>query len=418
MCKLAGWNTGALPLRWLLRLYLHQVFDCACARLMLNGAEVEVVNSNVISVTKLGDLYNVQTEHGTLSSQIVILCTGNEPPCTPPGVFENNENLEHVYSYTGSALVPPADGFGGRLGVIGNGPGALDCARYVLEHFNLSYPVDLFSRQGLLSKVQTIDPPDLIYDPLVESIVQDLERRRPITLQCAIEAFAGVFKKADAKFDFAKITGRPRSTLEALREDIRDARSNGPLYRHVLESIGSRFFRIWRCLLRSEKRDFAEKFKSLYYRFRHAMPIESAEWLADKIETNQIRIGRLLPKIKKGRNGWLTSVKFDNETVEEIEYSTLFNATGPNYDFTQSSSTLIRNLLKDGLAEADPLGGFVTVNFELVGSPNVFATGAALRSEYFAVHSMPALSRHSEVIESTIRNRFLRPANIRSIGAG
>jgi hypothetical protein len=48
------------------------------------------------------------------------------------------------------------------------------------------------------------------------------------------------------------------------------------------------------------------------------------------------------------------------------------------------------------------IGGFDTKGLELKGLPGVFAMGAAVRGEWYAVHSFPALAQHTGIIADKI----------------
>ncbi len=313
---------------------------------------------------------------------------------------------EHVSFYDGSLSFADKIKSGSRIGIVGIGPGGVDSARYCAECLEPAKPVDLFSRNGRLSKVQTINSPDTSFDAKIEAIVLVLEASRPVRLQKVAALFAPVFKKADPLFDYKKVTRHRRNVLAALLDDIQAALANGPPYRHVLEAIGARAPRIWRCLSPESKELFRKRYLRLYYVFRHAMPIEAARWLARNLEDGTVRVSRLLKPIAITPEGLVAVIGRLPGGHTLRTYDHIVIATGPEWDLKKGGGKLIQQLLRDGLATADPMGGFTTSNFELSLSPGLFAMGGNVRGEDFAVHSLPALVRHAKGIETTIRQRI------------
>jgi uncharacterized NAD(P)/FAD-binding protein YdhS len=256
--------------------------------------------------------------------------------------------------------------------------------------------------------VQTINPPLVGYADAVESAVREFEEAGVVSLAHASSVLARLFANADPTFDYTEITAPPADALMALEEDIRLARLDQPLYRHVLEAVGARMPRIWRCLAPADKAVFSEEYLRLYYVFRHAMPIEAAEWLAGNLREGRIRVGRLARRVAADRQPMEAQVQFGLAGLETVSYDHLVLATGPEWNVTKVETGLIPQLLRDGIASPDPMGGFATRDFELAAAPNVFALGGNVRGEDFAVHSLPALVRHAKAIEGTIRSRLGR----------
>ena len=93
-----------------------------------------------------------------------------------------------------------------------------------------------------------------------------------------------------------------------------------------------------------------------------------------------------------------------------MQYRWIVLATGTEYCVTRSENPLIRQLLETGLARPCfagdlEIGGLETTNLQLNGLPDVFAMGALVRGEDFAVHSFPALVRHAKSIVKTLLDR-------------
>src|SRR5437763_207188 len=104
---------------------------------------------------------------------------------------------DRVLRYDGSPNFHQGTYTGGRFAVVGTGPGGVDVARYLIDSKLTLLPVDMVSRQGRLSKVQTLNPPMCSFELEVESLVQKIEELGIEDLNQMFEAFHVLFRKAD-----------------------------------------------------------------------------------------------------------------------------------------------------------------------------------------------------------------------------
>ena len=138
------------------------------------------------------------------------------------------------------------------------------------------------------------------------------------------------------------------------------------------------------------------------------MPMGAARWLAARLAEARLRVGKLMSPVTVSSDGISVSLDILPGGAASVRYDRFVIATGPEYRLSKSRNPLIRQMLECGLAKlcvarsSDgrdvELGGFLTSGLELVDLPRVYAMGAAVRGEYFAVHSFPALRRHARMI--------------------
>jgi hypothetical protein len=176
--------------------------------------------------------------------------------------------------------------------------------------------------------------------------------------------------------------------LVQLSIEIDNARSDGSAWRLALEAIGRHAPAIWRLFPEYEKATFAKSdWLRLYYVKRHAMQMGTALWLQKMIKSKRIVVGLPPPGA------------FDRLVV----------ATGPEYRSSQTTNPLIRAVIDSGIgrpcfaADGTELGGLKTANLQLVGARGIWAMGALVRGEEFAVHSYPALARHARIIVGQLK---------------
>ncbi len=414
-CKSLGWPDRKLPARWLLARYLESVFHHAKARLELAGGKVERIQAEATAIARNGEGYTISTRSGQMfDCEFIVLATGNPPPRMPAIAGRSEDPLSNggISLYTGSPDFARDIRPGSRILVLGTGPGAVDVARYCVENIPTPFPVDMVSRGGRLSKVQTVNASSNRFDARMDGMVREFERRGTVTLREIASRFLPLFYEADPGLDLNAQLSTPTDPISCLRADIVAARRNGPKYREVLDSAGKCMPRIWGCLPDEEKKRFATEFERLFYVQRHAMPVEAGVWIVSAAARGKIRVGRISKDgltedgTCMGQRGFLGRVAFPGQEFEQSHYDHVAVATGPDYDLRQSRSELIRQILRDGIGTADPCGGFATRGFELRESRNVFATGAGVRGEYFSTHAIPALEEHARVNEAAIRDRL------------
>jgi uncharacterized NAD(P)/FAD-binding protein YdhS len=80
-CRLMGWDSQQLPVRYLLARYIGMAFDCARTRLELEGASIELVRDEVCRILRRADSYSVIARRtATREFDFVVLALGNNPP--------------------------------------------------------------------------------------------------------------------------------------------------------------------------------------------------------------------------------------------------------------------------------------------------------------------------------------------------
>jgi uncharacterized NAD(P)/FAD-binding protein YdhS len=219
-----------------------------------------------------------------------------------------------------------------------------------------------------------------------------LERSgEPASLELLAERLGHMLRGEHRGFSLARLVREARTAdpLTRLREDIAEAESGGPAWRLALEAIGAHAPRIWRWLGPLQQERFLREedglWQRLYYVKRHAQQRGTAVWLRERMEEGRITVG-------SARDGNLPA------------YDRIVVATGPEYHALRNSNPLIRQMLRDGLAQscAAPsgyeLGGLWTRNLQLANSPGIWAMGSLVRGEEFAVHGYPSLERHARII--------------------
>ncbi len=385
------------PLRADLGLYTRHVAENTIAQLRSLGCNVRQVPFAATAVHPIGNApgYVVRdADGGTWPGTHVILATGHQSPSLP-AAFATVDPAKVSYYDGGTSFatrISPND----RVLVIGTGPGAIDVARCLVEEHGVETTVNLRSRQGLLSAVQTPDPVPEVLVQEVATILAGLERSRIApTLELLATSLAPLMRRVDARWELAHFIGHATSVdpLAQLSEDIAAAEQGGPAYRQVVEAIGSHASRIWRWLGPVQQERFMKErdgiFQRLYYVKRHAQLAGTAIWLRDRMVEGRVTVG--------------------STTTSLPEFDRLVVATGPEYRVARTTNPLIRQMLASALARPSrtpsghELGGLWTRDFQLATAPGIFAMGSLARGEDFAVHGYPSLDKHAKAIVAQLR---------------
>ena len=400
------------PLRADLGRYSAHVKEAAVQQLLGAGIEVKFVRDEVIRLEgNLVDGYRAVGRSGrTEKGSRVVLAAGNPPPQLPPNVKVSPSGTWRVNYYNGATeftrWIRPHE----PVMVLGTGPSGIDVARHLIEQEGHQAPIYLVSRTGTLSAVQLASPaPKELVDEIRDTL-EYLKRGQVTRLDLLRHFFEPVFEAYDPNFQLELLGATPPDALADLVAKIEQAARNEPRWRLAVDAFGSLSPEIWRALDEYAKVEFIEN-KPLvraYYTNRHAMQPATARWLAGVMKTGQVRVGSVgQGVIQVGDHGVATPVTLLPGGAVEVNAEHLVVATGPQYELSKSRNPLIRQLLDEGLAETyqigqREIGGFRTQGLEVVGMPGVFAMGALVRGEDYAVHSFPALARHAKIIADAL----------------
>ncbi|MFN9431770.1 MAG: FAD/NAD(P)-binding protein [Acidobacteriota bacterium] len=339
-----------------------------------------------------------------------ILASGNPPPQLPRNVQVELSGAWRVSCYNGSTefarWIRPHE----PVVVVGTGPSGIDIARHLIEVERHEAPIYLISRTGKLSAVQLASPAPPELEEELRDVLAYLRRGRITRLDLLRQCFSPVVCAFDPDFDLAALAITPPDAVADLAVKIEKAAQNEPRWRQAVDAFGLLAPEIWRALDEYAKLEFA-KDRSLvraYYTNRHAMQPATARWVLEAMKAGQVRVGSVGEGVirvnDRGVTGSLTLLPGG---PVDIRAGHLVVATGPQYELSKSSNPLIRQLLDEGRAKAYQIGdleigGFLTQGLELAGMPGVYAMGALVRGEDYAVHSFPALRRHARIIADAL----------------
>lgn len=155
-----------------------------------------------------------------------------------------------------------------------------------------------------------------------------------------------------------------RALLKMLRELVPAQNGEGRDWRAVVDGLRPQTASIWTSLPLTERRRFLRHIRYLWEIHRHRMPHQVAAKLAAMQACGRLTLyaGRVVEAIRTSPSSVKLGLRLRGDgNVKSFEVSRVINCTGAECDPAKSNDPLMRNLLGDGLAQADPLRlGLVT----------------------------------------------------------
>ncbi len=313
----------------------------------------------------------VQLDDGAeIVADEVVLATGNPPPAHLPATHPLAGHERYVHDPWAGSL-----GFraGERLLLIGTGLTALDVMLAAAASGDRPSVVHCLSRRGIIPPRQTAFRPD---------------------------AFRG-----DGESVLLGAAPSLRRIVRAVRILAEEAERAGGDWREAITFVRNMAPTLWQRFPECERRRFLRHVRVYWDVHRHRLPESTVEQVERLRQSGwmQVHAGRI-ERIEPGADGLTVRWRARRSSEpQSLEVDRVVNCTGPDYDPRRSTDPLLRGLLQDGLAVADPLGlGLRTgPNGALVDAdgwpgPHLYYLGPMLRADNWETTAALELRGHAE----------------------
>jgi uncharacterized NAD(P)/FAD-binding protein YdhS len=154
------------------------------------------------------------------------------------------------------------------------------------------------------------------------------------------------------------------AVLDLVRAEIAKAAAAGVPWASVINALRPRTAALWRALPRAEQRRFLRHLRPWWEVARHRMPQSSADCIARLSARGQLETlcGRLksIAEFESPEGGGLElgiRVKGPrgDRSERKLRVARVINCTGAESNYRKLADPLVRNLMRRGLAHADPL---------------------------------------------------------------
>jgi len=210
-----------------------------------------------------------------------------------------------------------------------------------------------------------------------------------------------------------------RALLAAARRLARDTEARGGDWREAIAVLRSQAPQLWLLLGHAERRRFLRHVRVYWDVHRHRLPEASWNQLQEMRRAGALTLhsGRLVHLERAGRRVRALYRARGAATTTALVVDRVINCTGPDYDVRRSSERLVRSLLAQGIASADPLGiGLATAaRGALVGrdgrsASDVFYLGPMLRAAHWETTAVAELREYAaQLAQHLIDNPRARP---------
>jgi uncharacterized NAD(P)/FAD-binding protein YdhS len=149
-----------------------------------------------------------------------------------------------------------------------------------------------------------------------------------------------------------------RELLAAARRLARDTEARGGDWREAIAVLRAHAPQLWQSLDHGERRRFLRHVRAYWDIHRHRLPEANWSRLQQMRRTGTLTLhaGRLVHLERAGRRVRVLYQARGTTLTRTLVVDRVINCTGPDYDVRRSRERLVRALLAQGIASADPLG--------------------------------------------------------------
>ncbi len=170
-------------------------------------------------------------------------------------------------------------------------------------------------------------------------------------------AFAPAASAASAAVLLRAAAVSMRALFAAARTLAQDTQARGGDWREAIAELRAQAPQLWQLLGESERRRFLRHVRAHWDVHRHRLPEGTWSQLHDMRRAGALTLhaGRLVQLERAGRRIRALYRARGAATTSELMVDRVINCTGPDYDVRRGSERLLRSLIAQGVASADPL---------------------------------------------------------------
>ena len=351
--------------------YLESSLACA-SQAAPPHVQLERIRGHVVALERehRGPGLRLHLEDGlTLTADTVVLALGNPAPKPLPG----SEHVPDRCYVADPWRAPPEFRAGETVLLVGTGLTMADIALAGDAAAQGKATIHAISRHGLM--------------PTPQREARQIEPR----------SGAGTLARAAS----LSVRGLVRA-VRALAEDIE---VRGGDWREAITLVRNLLPALWQRLPLGERRRFLRHVRGYWEVHRHRLPERTWSalnelWRAGRLRVHAGRVERIEPAGRQVRVSWRAR---GARRAAPLLVDRVINCTGPDYDARHSSERLLRSLLAQGVAVADPLGLGIRTDergalIDATGrvSGSLYYVGPMLRPRYWETTAVPELRVHAE----------------------
>lgn len=335
--------------------YSHFLYE----QLVEKNIDVEIINQEVVKITMEDGMYRVTYKNmESILVDSVQLTIGHVAYNDPYQLKGYNNYIYNPYPVVEKLnMIRPEH----KVAVIGSGLSALDIMMY-LKRDDEDRPLDMFSLEGLARTVRGHNYQDKINIEYVSAekltaFADQLDR--PLTADDIMAQFKKEVEAHNVNFNYFWYE-RMNDTVESLQKDFEQMTELNTL-QSIVMAFKNDLNPTWARLSEEEKGLFMKNHNEKLSIYGAPIPPRRAKEILNFTEKGTLRIFSNTEEINWVEEKESFSIKADSKVYEDYDY--IINATGQNVVIKKrmdDQSTLIKQLVNDGMAEPYDFGGFKT----------------------------------------------------------
>ena len=247
-----------------------------------------------------------------------------------------------------------------KIGIMGAGATSLDIFRYILQEYNLKYPLYILARSSIFNIPHIeLENQNYKFSMSNEWIEEQLKENSGfIPLDNILHLIDSDFKSVGV--DFIDCYNRVKDIdLELYKELLEEKPQDIALVIDYFEVFTKYFAKLYGYLSNNDIDRLMSKYSTMLDSFKTLTPPKTIEWILESIEENKMKIIMGLEDIKYKNN------KFEVSADENVEMDVLINTTGFDFNIKRNTKTneLINNLYNKKIIDPDMNGDFINVRW-------------------------------------------------------
>jgi len=343
--------------------YLRAILDKA-----VGSGHAKVVSSSAVAATPNADGWRIDLDDGgTVTARALVLAIGNQPP-EPLGLAAGlgGRFVNNPWNEEAKAAVREAAASGGDVLLVGTGLTMID-AVLSLDAAGHQGRIVALSRRGQIPKAHA----DFVPAPVEEIEV-------------------------------------PSGNVLAMWRWLR-RRSGEVGWRAAVDSLRPHSHALWQGLDDAQQRRFLRHARPWWDVHRHRIAPEVARQVHDRVAEGRLEIvaGRI-GAIKEVDDGLEVEIRRRGGSAETRRFAFAINCTGPLGAIERTADPMLKGLLDDGLARADPLGIGLDVDprSRAVGAERLWALGPLTKGRYWEIVAVPDIREQAAAVAEDIASEL------------
>lgn len=349
-------DAASYPPRELYGIYLKDVFDQYVDLARQYGMTVDVYHELATDATITDDGATITLESGqTIDADVLVLATGTPKSNNFHQLDESPNYLDSPWP--ASRILQTITDKDASVCVLGASLTAIDAVITLVNNGHQG-PIKLYSKDGLLPRVQSPEEKPFERQVLTMANVRRLirEKRRTLRASDLFRLFRAEAERILGPQDWKQFKRIGKNQLDLLTDDIRQAEDYASVFQHILYSTRHISFDIWQLLPQDERIRFSKWLKPYSDINRHAMPLQNAKKLRDLLASGQLTVTAYSDKVEWNdakREYTLTTETGYTDTADYV-----INATGPATKADKMLVPILQKLVDKAQLVPCEAGGF------------------------------------------------------------